>query len=171
MHLRFLNLRLLVGLAGMLSLIACGMPAATGGSPRVATTAAVPSTAASALPAQARPNATATMSGVSASGQRFPDILAATLTRSGAGTYELAVTIASSYDTAQRYADGWRVLGPDRQLLGEHSLTHDHATEQPFTRTQSGLMLPPTITTITIEGRDKSNGYGGKTVTIAVPQR
>ncbi|GAC1553555.1 MAG: hypothetical protein NVS2B7_29540 [Herpetosiphon sp.] len=96
--------------------------------------------------------------------------MAAKLTRTGATNFDLSVTVASPYDTPERYADGWRVLGPDRQMLGENTVTHDHASEQPFTRTQGGLVIPAGIQSITVEGRDKSNGYGGKTVTIPVPQ-
>lgn len=100
-------------------------------------------------------------------GQTYPDILGAELEPS-AGTYTLDVTVSSPYDSPERYADGWRVLSPDGTVLGEHELTHDHASEQPFTRTQSGLEIPDNVREITVEGRDMENGYGGGTVTIAV---
>ena len=101
--------------------------------------------------------------------QRFPEILDAQLTRNADGTFALAVTLSSPYDTPERYADGWRVLAPDGTPLGEHTLTHDHATEQPFTRTQPSVTIAEGITTITIEGRDKVYGFGGKTLTIRLP--
>lgn len=69
----------------------------------------------------------------------------------------------------QRYADGWRVIAPDGTVLGEHTLLHDHAAEQPFTRTQSGVAIPTDVLTVTIEGRDLVNGYGGTTLTVDVP--
>ncbi len=99
--------------------------------------------------------------------QRFPDVVSAVLTGSGA-TFALAVTISSPYDTPDRYADGWRVLGPDGTVLGEHMLGHDHASEQPFTRQQGDLRIPEGITTVTVEGRDQANGYGGATVEVPV---
>lgn len=77
--------------------------------------------------------------------------------------------MSSPYDTPQRYADGWRVLGPDQQVYGEHTLTHDHASEHPFTRTQSGVSIPEGVTTVTIQGRDKANGYGGGTIEVQLP--
>jgi len=103
-------------------------------------------------------------------GQRFPDIVRAELTRTGE-TYSVAVTVSSPYDTPQRYADGWRVLaaGTDR-VLGEHMLGHDHAGEQPFTRTQSDLRIPADVQRVTVEGRDQANGYGGRTATVEVPR-
>jgi hypothetical protein len=98
-----------------------------------------------------------------------PDVVAAELRSEGDGTWTLDVTISSEYDSAERYADGWRVLSPQGDVLGEHELTHDHAGEQPFTRTQTGLEIPEGVSTLTIEGRDTENGYGGGTLEVAVP--
>lgn len=53
-------------------------------------------------------------------------------------------------------------------MLGEHTLTHDHADEQPVTRTQTGLQIPDGVAVITVEGRDAQNGYGGATVEVEV---
>jgi hypothetical protein len=105
---------------------------------------------------------------VRASGETFPDVLDAQITRNADGSFNIAVTIASPYDTPQQYADGWRVLAPDGAVLGEHTLLHDHANEQPFTRTQPNVIIPSDVLTVTIEGRDQVNGYGGGTVTVAV---
>lgn len=101
--------------------------------------------------------------------QPFPDVEAADLRRESDGTYRLEVTISSPYDTPERYADGWRVLDPDGNELGSHELAHDHAGEQPFTRTQTGLVIPDGVDEIRVEGRDLKNGYGGTTVVVAVP--
>ncbi|MEP7201085.1 MAG: hypothetical protein ABI894_00645 [Ilumatobacteraceae bacterium] len=102
------------------------------------------------------------------SAQRFPDIIDAQPTHTG-DTWTFAVTVSSPYDTPDRYANGWRILGPDGTVYGEHALDHDHASEQPFTRTQSGVPIPNGVTSITIEGRDLVNGYGGTTLTIDLP--
>ncbi len=101
--------------------------------------------------------------------QEFPDVLAAELTPNGDG-FTVAVTISSPYDTPQRYADGWRVLTQDGELLAEHELGHDQASEQPFTRTSGPFTIPDNVTDVVIEGRDQANGYGGETVTVAVPR-
>lgn len=100
-------------------------------------------------------------------GQEYPDVLEAEIEASG-DTYSVDVTISSPYDSPERYADGWRVLAPDGTVLGEHELMHDHASEQPFTRTQSGLEIPDGVDEVTFEGKDLENGYGGETVTIPV---
>lgn len=96
----------------------------------------------------------------------FPDILAAQATPEGNGAWRFDVTVSSPYDTPERYADAWRVVGPDGTEYGIRVLTHDHASEQPFTRSQSGIAIPEDVTTVTVEGRDQANGWGGGTLTV-----
>lgn len=102
--------------------------------------------------------------------QKYPDVVEAELEPSGGNTYSLSVTISSPYDSPERYADGWRVLTPDGEVLGKHELMHAHENEQPFTRTQTGLEIPQNVQEITVEARDLKNGYGGETVTVSVQQ-
>jgi hypothetical protein len=101
----------------------------------------------------------------SATAQRYPDIVDVSVESDGT-TYTFDVTVSSPYDTPERYADGWRVLGPDGTSYGEHTLMHDRAAEQPFTRTQSGVEIPEGVAEVTVEGRDSEHGYGGETVTV-----
>jgi hypothetical protein len=103
--------------------------------------------------------------------QKFPDILAAQVTPRGADIFDFDVTVSSLYDTPRRYADAFRVLSPDGRPLGERVLLHDHANEQPFTRELQGVRVPPGILVVVIQGRDKANGYGGKTLDVALPGR
>ena len=100
--------------------------------------------------------------------QRYPEVVDAELESSGGGEYALSVTISSPYDSPQRYADGWRVMDGEGEVLGRHELMHDHANEPPFTRTQTGLEIPEGVEQITVEARDSENGYGGETVTVPV---
>ncbi len=100
------------------------------------------------------------------SAEMYPDILEVQVTREDEQTASFAVTVSSPYDSPERYADGWRVLDQDGEVLGEHTLGHDHASEQPFTRTQSDVNIPSGTTEVTIEGRDQVSGYGGETVTV-----
>jgi hypothetical protein len=116
-------------------------------------------------------DATDTPSAATTAGaQRYPDIVDVELEPQGDDVYDVRVTVSSPYDTPQRYADGWRVLTPDGTELGTHTLLHDHANEQPFTRTQPGVEIPPSVDEITVEGRDQRSGFGGQTVTVPVPR-
>jgi hypothetical protein len=104
---------------------------------------------------------------VTSATDRFPEILdVEAMYDDASSTWSFAVTISSPYDTPERYADGWRVLGPDDAVFGVHTLAHDHAGEQPFTRTQTGVEIPADVDEVTIEGRDLVNGFGGSTRTI-----
>ena len=101
--------------------------------------------------------------------QMFPDVIDATASSDGS-TWTVAATLSSPYDTPDRYADAWRVVGPDGTVYGERILAHDHANEQPFTRSESGIEIPEDVTTVTIEGRDLQFGYGGDTFELALPR-
>lgn len=100
--------------------------------------------------------------------QRYPDVVDVTVERTG-DSFTFTVTISSPYDSPERYADGWRVKGTDGTVYGEHTLAHDHAAEQPFTRTQTGVRIPPDVREVIVEGRDQQYGYGGATKTVALP--
>ena len=101
--------------------------------------------------------------------QRFPDVIDAAAEQV-AGTWTISATLSSPYDTPDRYADAWRVVGPDGTVYGERILTHDHAGEQPFTRSESGIEIPDDVTEVVIEGRDLEYGYGGATFTLVLPR-
>ncbi|MFW2380292.1 MAG: hypothetical protein ACN4GZ_00940 [Acidimicrobiales bacterium] len=100
--------------------------------------------------------------------QQFPDVVGADATQDESGSWTFAVTLSSPYDTPDRYADSWRVRGSDGTVYGERFLTHDHANEQPFTRSQSGIEIPDTVDEVIIEGRDQVNGWGGTTLTFTL---
>ncbi len=101
--------------------------------------------------------------------QEFPDVLEVVVSEESEGSYSFDVTISSPYDSPERYADGWRVRSEDGEVYGEMTLDHDHASEQPFTRTQSGVDIPAEVTSVVVEGRDLANGYGGDTQTVELP--
>ncbi len=105
--------------------------------------------------------------GAKAEEQQFPDIVdVVAFPTPGEGGWSFVVTVSSAYDSPERYADGWRVVGPDGTVYGEHMLTHHHAAEQPFTRTQIGVQIPADLTEVVIEGRDQQYGYGGTSFTV-----
>ena len=101
--------------------------------------------------------------------QRFPDVIDATAEQV-ADTWTISATLSSPYDTPDRYADAWRVIGPDGAVYGERVLAHDHAGEQPFTRSESGIEIPDDVAEVVIEGRDLEYGYGGATFTLVLPR-
>lgn len=103
--------------------------------------------------------------------QRFPDVIAAKIQPRGADTFDFDVTVSSPYDTPQRYADAFRVVGPKGVVLGERILFHDHAGEQPFTRDLYGVKIPRDVRRVVVQARDQRHGYGGKSIEVPLPGR
>ncbi len=94
-------------------------------------------------------------------GDKFPEVLAVTATLVKGDAWRFEVTLSSPYDTPKRYADAWRVLDGEDQQLGIRVLGHDHANEQPFTRSQT-VKVPSATQTVFVEGRDQANGWSGQ---------
>jgi N-acetylmuramoyl-L-alanine amidase len=98
----------------------------------------------------------------------YPDVVDATVT-GGGGSYTFEVTVSSPYDSPERYADAWRIIGDDGVAYGVRELTHDHADEQPFTRSLAGVGIPDTVEQVTIQGHDLVYGWGGETFVVTLP--
>jgi hypothetical protein len=103
--------------------------------------------------------------------QKFPDVVSVRVSARGADRFDFDATISSPYDTPQRYADAFRAMSKDGTVFGERILFHDHAGEQPFTRDLYSVTIPNTTREVVIQARDKRYGYGGRTVTVALPGR
>src|SRR5512143_1479365 len=103
---------------------------------------------------------------IAAQEQRFPDVVAVKAHPAGENRFDFDVKVSSPYDTSQRYADGFRVVGKDGKVYGERKLLHDHADEQPFTRGLYDVPIPADVKTVVIQARDQKHGYGGRTVEV-----
>lgn len=103
--------------------------------------------------------------------KRYPDVIAVKVQARGADTFDFDVTVSSPYDSAQRYADAFRVSGANGQVYGERMLLHDHAGEQPFTRDLYGVVIPFGVQKVRVQARDRRYGYGGAVVVVALPGR
>jgi len=97
---------------------------------------------------------------------RLADVVGVSCRMESGGTFLFDVTVAHSDDGWGHFADIWQVLGPDGVVLGERILAHPHDTEQPFTRSQSGIKIPSDINNVTVRAHDKSHGWGGQEITI-----
>ena len=90
------------------------------------------------------------------------DIIAAESVQTSPGTYRFDVTLRHADTGWDHYADGWEVLTIEGKPLGERILYHPHVDEQPFTRSLSGVRIPPGETEVVIRARDKVHGYTRK---------
>ena len=101
-------------------------------------------------------------------GDKFPKVLAVETGKSNSDRVRFDVTLSSPYDSSQRYADAWRVLDENDNELGIRILGHDHASEQPFTRSHS-IEIPSNVKFVFVEGRDAANGWSGQRFKVELP--
>ncbi len=97
-------------------------------------------------------------------------VVGATITAAGDG-YEISATVSSTETGWDKYADAWEVRDPAGIVLAERVLAHPHETEQPFTRSLSGISIPAGVDSVTIAAHDSVLGFCGDTFTLEVPQQ
>ena len=67
------------------------------------------------------------------------------------------------------YADGWRVLTEEGDVVGTRTLAHPHVDEQPFTRSLSGVAIPDGAARVLIETSTTATGWGGERYALDLP--
>ncbi len=90
------------------------------------------------------------------------DVVRVTVTKEPGGTWRFDVTVRHADEGWTHYANKWQVLAPDGTVLGTRILYHPHVDEQPFTRSLSGVRIPPAITRVRVRAFDSKHGTGGK---------
>lgn len=90
-----------------------------------------------------------------------------------ANTWTFQVTVEHPDTGWENYADGWDVVlpdgtavKPDKQDPFTRLLLHPHVDEQPFTRSQSGIVIPEGVDTVRVRAHDLVDGWGGIEVTV-----
>lgn len=89
------------------------------------------------------------------------------------GNWTFHVTVSHPDKGWDDYADGWDVATPDGTVIKPESsakftrtLLHPHVNEQPFTRSQSGIIIPTGVTKVRVRAHDIVDGYGGKEIIV-----
>ena len=98
-----------------------------------------------------------------------PEVVDVTASKSGDG-WRFNVTIAHGDTGWDDYADGWEVIDADGTPLGTRPLAHPHVNEQPFTRSQSGIVIPEGTTEVFIRVRDNVQGWYDIRFPYALPK-
>jgi hypothetical protein len=101
------------------------------------------------------------------------DVLHVKAVQASDGTWTFHVTVSHPDTGWEDYADGWDVLTSDGTVLKLEAddpftrlLLHPHVDEQPFTRSQSGIIIPPGVTKVRVRAHDLVDGYDGREVLI-----
>ena len=184
---------LLFVLASLLLLVACqtapefapiaATPTARTETADVSPTATETEPTSTALPATATPGAASVTPDVPPSDALSPtepsqpaanaDVENVRAIESADGTWTFHVTVRHPDTGWEDYADGWDVLTPDGVVIKPDPsspftrlLLHPHETEQPFTRSQSGIVIPPDVTQVRVRAHDLVDGFGGREVVV-----
>jgi hypothetical protein len=86
----------------------------------------------------------------------------------GERVYRFTVTVRSDDRGWDKYADAWEVRTRAGEVLGVRELTHPHDTEQPFTRSLSGVSIPAGVDEVEVLARDSVVGFCGRTQTVSL---
>ncbi len=93
------------------------------------------------------------------------------------GKWTFYVTVAHPDTGWEDYVDGWDVVLPNGEVIKPDPgspftrvLLHPHESEQPFTRSQSRIMIPSDVTEVRIRAHDLVDGFGGREIVINLTQ-
>jgi hypothetical protein len=86
-------------------------------------------------------------------------IVAAEFSGQGESLWSVSVTLEHEDTGWDHYADAWRVVDGEGNVLGNRELLHPHVDEQPFTRSLSGITVPEHVRKVFIEAHDKVHGW------------
>jgi len=95
----------------------------------------------------------------------YAQVLSFSIIGTGENQYTFSVTLHHNDQGWDHYADAWEILDADtNSVLAVRTLLHPHVEEQPFTRSMSGIRIPPETERILIRGRCNIHGYGGQNI-------
>jgi len=82
------------------------------------------------------------------------------------GSWEAKVTLRHADNGWEHYADAWRIMDSNDNLIATRVLYHPHDNEQPFTRSLGNIRIPDGMTNIYVEAHDKVHGWNTQRVNI-----
>jgi hypothetical protein len=98
--------------------------------------------------------------------------------QSAGGSWNFAVTVQHPDTGWDNYADGWDVVAPDGSILLPNPdipftrrLDHPHVDEQPFTRSQSGIVIPEGVISVRVRAHSLTGGFGGREIEVDLSKR
>ena len=108
-----------------------------------------------------------------AEGEGNADVMYVRAVQGQDGSWTFHVTVQHPDTGWEDYADGWDVVLPDGTVVKPDQdspftrlLLHPHENEQPFTRSQSGIVIPPGVTEVHVRAHDLVDGFGGRVVVV-----
>jgi len=93
------------------------------------------------------------------------DVIGVEWSESTDGTVSVAATVRSDDIGWDGYADRWEIVAGGEELA-VRVLTHPHVDEQPFTRSQSGIVIPPGTVEIEVRAHHSVGGFCGASLRL-----
>lgn len=88
------------------------------------------------------------------------EVVKVSYSRQSAEAYTFHVTLLHGDTGWDHYADAWSVLDMNKKVIATRVLYHPHESEQPFTRSLSGINIPAGTKSVYVRGHDKVHGDG-----------
>ena len=99
------------------------------------------------------------------------DVVSVKVTPTSDGKFNFSVAVRHDDEGWDHYSNVWQVVGADGTVYGERILLHPHENEQPFTRSQSGVVIPDGVTEVFIRAGDSQHEFSGVEKTVLLPGR
>ena len=85
-------------------------------------------------------------------------------------SWRFAVTVRHGDEGWDHYADRWVVVNAATgEEYGRRVLAHPHVSEQPFTRSQSGIRIPARVEAVLVKAACGVHGFGGTELRLELP--
>lgn len=98
----------------------------------------------------------------------YPDVVEATVAPDGAG-FRFTTTLRARYAGPERYPDAWRVIGDDGVVYAVYERDDGHPVSELFSGSLESVVIPLSVSSVTVEGRDLVYGWGGESVRLTLP--
>ena len=99
------------------------------------------------------------------------EIVHASFRQSNPGSWAVEVTLRHEDEGWEHYADAWRVMSAQGDVLGTRTLYHPHVNEQPFTRGLATVLIPVDSKIIYVEARDNVHGWSPQRLEVDLDER
>ena len=96
----------------------------------------------------------------------FAQVLFVHARKENGGTWTFETTVRHNDQGFDHYADAWQVIEPNGQIIAERVLAHPHDTEQPFTRSQTGINISTGTTTVRVRAKCNVHNFGGQEIIV-----
>jgi hypothetical protein len=97
--------------------------------------------------------------------EQCADVVGVATSVGGDGSLTFSVTVRSDDIGWDGYADRWEVVA-DEKVVGERVLAHPHETEQPFTRSQAGIVV--STDEVVVRAHHSVGGFCGSEMVVVL---